>query len=80
MVLAIVFGILAAVSLYACWFFVPVAIQAIFPPDTEFLPADVLELVGYKRTYWIGMGLFTVTLTVLFSWLCIRFAKQWRKF
>ena len=81
MALAIIFGISAIVCLYSAIFSVPAAVQSIHPPEAELRIAAATGNLSWMARW--GMAIYatvSVALTVLFSWLCFRFAKKWRQF
>lgn len=81
MALAIIFAVLALVSVYAAIFYVPLAIQSINAPDAELRAAELSGNLSWM-TRW-GMAVLasiSVALTVVFSWFGYRFAKKWRQF
>jgi ABC-type sulfate transport system permease subunit len=81
MVLAILFGILALVSLYMAYFYVSPVVLGLLSNETlpHLSAADYSQVMAARR-WAIIFAIGSVILSSVFSWLCYRFAKKWRQF
>lgn len=82
MFLAVIFGILTLVALYASVFYVPLAFYAALPGAGSEVPKEILSTAEIRQTRFImiATGIVSLGLAVLFGWLTLRFAKKWRQF
>jgi hypothetical protein len=81
MILAVIFGLLAAVSLYAALFYTIGLVKGIVQDGGLRVPSDAsATTIAGGVAAFVGMTGLYYGLAFLFGWLCARNAKNWRRF